>query len=73
MGIGVLVCQVATATLPTGSNLMSKSSLKAVWLGLMLIALVGTSPNWLNPKTQRMSGYDAPWVYPALNPAQNAR
>ena len=45
-------------------------SLKAVWLGLVLIALVGTSPSWLNPKTQKLSGYDAPWVYPALNPAQ---
>jgi hypothetical protein len=46
------------------------NELKRVWFLVMVIALIITAPNWLNAKNQAKSAYDAPWIYPGLNPTQ---
>ncbi|MCI0352243.1 MAG: hypothetical protein L0Z53_22725 [Acidobacteriales bacterium] len=50
---------------------MSEQQARKVWLGIALVVLIATYPSWLNPKAQASAGYDAPWVYPGLNPAVN--
>ncbi|MBI4534315.1 MAG: hypothetical protein HY711_10265 [Candidatus Melainabacteria bacterium] len=52
---------------------MVRIELRTVWLGLMLAMLVVTSPTWLKSEAQVKASYDAPWVYPALNPAVRAQ
>ncbi|HEY9715616.1 MAG TPA: hypothetical protein V6C72_19235 [Chroococcales cyanobacterium] len=39
-------------------------SFRTIWLGLLLGALIATSPTWL--ANQPHSNYDAPWIYPGL-------
>lgn len=45
---------------------------KTVLLSLMVALLAFTSPTWLKPGAQPPVGYDAPWIYPSLNPAVRA-
>lgn len=47
---------------------MDSKDLKRAGLLVMLVMLVSTAPQWLNPANQHASTYDAPWVYPALSP-----
>lgn len=47
---------------------MDIKDLKRAGLLVMLAMLIGSAPQWLNPANQRVSNYDAPWVYPALEP-----
>ncbi len=48
---------------------ISEDLFKKAWLGIALVVLAATSPSWLNPGAHISSGYDAPWVYPGLNPS----
>jgi hypothetical protein len=47
---------------------MGGKFLDRLWMLIMFIALVATYPSWANKPYSQMSNYDAPWVYPALNP-----
>jgi len=46
---------------------MNKRRLKAVWMGMMLGALIATAPTWLSPNYHVNAGYEAPWIYPAVH------
>lgn len=48
---------------------MSQPTLKFIWSGAMLGLLAATSPSWIGTGAERPLGYDAPWIYPSLNPA----
>ena len=48
---------------------MSAEQIRKVWLGIGLVFLIATYPSWINGRAGAASGYDAPWVYPSLNPA----
>jgi len=48
---------------------MSHNLPRTIWLAIMFGALLATFPTWSDPSKQVMSGYDAPWIYPGLNPA----
>jgi hypothetical protein len=47
---------------------VEKEDLKRVWMAVMFLMLVATAPNWINAEAQHPSGYEAPWVYPSLEP-----
>lgn len=47
---------------------MSQEELKRLGTAILLVALVATSPYWLKDRAHQVSSYDAPWVYPGLNP-----
>lgn len=44
---------------------MNEKDLRRLSAGIALVALLLTSPNWLNGKQQVVAGYDAPWIYPS--------
>ncbi len=48
---------------------MDKEQLKRIWTAVMLFALVATAPQWMQPGAAKVSGYEAPWIYPGLEPA----
>jgi hypothetical protein len=50
---------------------MDAKDLKRAGLLVMLAMLIGGAPQWLNPANQHASNYDAPWVYPALEPSSH--
>ena len=50
---------------------ITKKDLQRVYLAIMVVFLVGTAPHWLSPANQHASSYDAPWVYPGLEPQQH--
>ena len=50
---------------------MTSTDLKRAGILAMLALLIGTAPQWLNPANQHVSTYDAPWVYPGLNPGSH--
>jgi hypothetical protein len=52
---------------------MSQEDLSRVGTAIVLAVLVVTAPNWLSAKKHTTSGYDAPWVYPGLNPVVQAQ
>lgn len=52
---------------------MSSEDLKKAGFVVMLAMLISTAPQWLNPANQRLSNYDAPWIYPALSPEQPSK
>ena len=35
---------------------------------VMLVLLVYTAPQWLSPSHLVSANYDAPWIYPGLDP-----
>jgi hypothetical protein len=47
---------------------MDSGDLKKAAMLVMLLLLVLTAPRWLNPENRQVSNYDAPWVYPGLDP-----
>lgn len=47
---------------------MVKVPIKAVWMGVMLGFLVATAPTWLCDSENRVSQYEAPWIYPGNMP-----
>lgn len=47
---------------------MTSKDLKRVGLLAMAAILIGSAPTWLNPANNHVSNYDAPWVYPGLEP-----
>jgi hypothetical protein len=49
---------------------MDKVVLKRVWTGVMLILLVATAPQWMQSGAAKASAYEAPWIYPGLEPHQ---
>lgn len=48
---------------------MDRTDIKRIAMLAMLLLLALTAPHWLNPHQRQLSSYDAPWVYPGLNPA----
>jgi hypothetical protein len=51
---------------------MDKEDLRRAALLTMLVLLVYTAPQWLYPHQARASSYEAPWIYPGLEPASGA-
>jgi len=51
---------------------MGKQDLRTAWLAVMAATLAYTSPSWLSPTARPPLGYDAPWIYPGLNPTVRA-
>ena len=51
---------------------MGKQDLRTVWMAVMVATLAYTSPSWLGPGVKPPVGYDAPWIYPGLNPTVRA-
>jgi hypothetical protein len=47
---------------------MDKETLKRVWTLIMLALLVSTASQWMQPGAAKVSGYEAPWIYPGLEP-----
>lgn len=47
---------------------MDAKDFRRAGLLVMLAILAVTAPDWLNPANQKASSYNAPWVYPALQP-----
>lgn len=50
--------------------LINRKDLKRVWLALMVLMLTMSAPQWLNPANKKVSSYDAPWIYPGLEPSE---
>jgi len=47
---------------------MEKISLRTVWMAVMLGMLIATAPNWMFESKNRVSNYEAPWIYPGCMP-----
>lgn len=47
---------------------MSQSEMKRVWLAAVLVVLASTYPSWIHGCGNPSSSYDAPWIYPSMNP-----
>ncbi|MBY0358109.1 MAG: hypothetical protein K2W82_08920 [Candidatus Obscuribacterales bacterium] len=47
---------------------MDRKDLKRAGFICMLILLTMSAPQWLNPANQSASTYEAPWIYPGLEP-----
>lgn len=52
----------------SGERLMEKISLRTVWMAVMLGMLIATAPNWMFESKNRVSNYEAPWIYPGCMP-----
>jgi hypothetical protein len=48
---------------------MNDEILKKATLAIAVFTLAVSAPAWLTGKHPAPSGYDAPWVYPGLDPA----
>jgi hypothetical protein len=49
---------------------LDKETVKRFWTAVMLLLLVVTAPQWMQPGAAKISAYEAPWVYPGLMPPQ---
>ena len=43
---------------------MGKEDLQKLSMLVMLVALIYTAPQWLDPGALHASTYNAPWIYP---------
>ena len=47
---------------------MTETEIKRLWMGIVVVVLAMTYPSWARPGDGRGSSYDAPWIYPGLDP-----
>ena len=47
---------------------MTQDEIKRLWLGVVVVILASTYPSWINRGGGYQSSYDAPWIYPSMNP-----
>jgi hypothetical protein len=47
---------------------MDKEDFRKAAMLIMLLLLVYTAPQWMAPGKAQTSAYEAPWIYPGLEP-----
>jgi hypothetical protein len=47
---------------------MSKADIRRATMMVLFVLLAYTAPQWLAPGHAQVSAYEAPWIYPSLEP-----
>lgn len=52
---------------------MTQEDFSRLGTAIIFLILVATAPQWLSRSASMTSSYDAPWVYPGMNPVVQAQ